>query len=34
MKGGPKDQHGVDLLIGGHDHIYYVSKFGSSYDAR
>jgi hypothetical protein len=26
MKGGPNDQHGVDLLIGGHDHIYYVSS--------
>ncbi|WWD20985.1 hypothetical protein CI109_105465 [Kwoniella shandongensis] len=31
-KVGVENEHGVDLLIGGHDHIYYIGKGAKSWD--
>ncbi|WVW79106.1 hypothetical protein I302_101071 [Kwoniella bestiolae CBS 10118] len=31
-KPGVEDEHGVDLLIGGHDHIYYIGKGHTSWE--
>ena len=29
---GVENEHGVDLLVGGHDHIYYIGKGAKSWE--
>jgi 5'-nucleotidase len=31
-RSGVENEHGVDLLVGGHDHIYYIGKGAKSWD--
>ena len=31
-KEGVENTHGVDLIIGGHDHIYYIGKGAKSWE--
>lgn len=31
---GVENEHGVDLIIGGHDHMYYIGKGATSWEGN